>query len=140
MHLFDLPLEIFHVILGKTVSTLYCEELIQLQLVNSKPPKYQIPKYNILIQAQSYLPEKSLLLHALHTISAIVDAGCLLPHTISKARHSLQAQWMTILPSQCEIQPTRWWSIFLGMKIKGCTYPFLSHVQQSNSTHLEYTL
>jgi len=51
MQLLDLPLEIFRVILGKTVSTLYCEELIRLQLVNSKPSKYQLPKYNMLIQA-----------------------------------------------------------------------------------------
>ncbi|ODM19179.1 hypothetical protein SI65_05796 [Aspergillus cristatus] len=34
MQLLDLPLEILRVILGETVSTLYCEELIRLQLVN----------------------------------------------------------------------------------------------------------
>lgn len=38
MHFFDLPIEIFHIILGKVVCTLDGEQLVRLQLINSKSP------------------------------------------------------------------------------------------------------
>lgn len=50
MQLFDLPLEIVHLIIGHTVSILYGDELIRLQLVNSTASKHQLPLYNMLIQ------------------------------------------------------------------------------------------
>lgn len=50
MQLFDLPLEILYKIVGETVSTLYGERLVRLQLVNSIASNYQLPLYNMLIQ------------------------------------------------------------------------------------------
>lgn len=79
------------------------------------------------------------MLHVLHTTSVIVGAGGFCPVLSPKQGTRSRFKWMTILPSLCEIPLTRWWSILLGMITKGSSYLWLSHVQQSNSRHLEYT-
>lgn len=104
-----------------------------LLLVNSKPSKNQLPKYNILVQARSSLPEKSLLLHALHTISVIVDSGCLCPILSPKqGTHSrFNEDYFALTVRDTTNQMVEY--------LKGSSYPWLSHVQQSNPRHLEYT-
>lgn len=49
MQLSDLPLEILRKIISETVSILYGDELIRLQLVNSTASNYQLRWDNMLI-------------------------------------------------------------------------------------------